>query len=111
MDLPPVVVSEQQISLEELENYTRTTFANLPEGCQNLYHNIAGHSITVASASFPQLPEAIDQSCGDPNKVCGKMLEHKKGEFGGILETYLRITVGDNLVRHYCQKRSFEIGD
>lgn len=91
-------MSEQEISLEELENYSRTTFINLPKGCQNLYHNIAGQNITVASASFPQLAEAIDQSCRDPKKICGKILEQKKDEFGRPEETYLRITVGDNMV-------------
>lgn len=76
------------------------TWANLPEGCQKLYHNISGPNITVQSPSFPQLPEAINQSCKDPNKVCGQILKEKaeKGDFKDPLETYLRITVGDNLV-------------
>ncbi|KAF5026357.1 hypothetical protein F66182_1565 [Fusarium sp. NRRL 66182] len=97
VDLPPVVVPETDITLEQLENLTAMTVVNLPEGCQKLYHNIAGPNITVQSPSFPQLPEAIDQSCKDPKKMCGKILKKKQDTFGDPDETYLRITVGDNL--------------
>lgn len=100
MDKPPLVISDEQISLAYLDKYTRTTYANLPAGCQTLYHNVAGHNITLESADFPQLAEAIDYSCRDPNLVCGKILSQKMAhpEFGSNLETYLRITVGNNLV-------------
>lgn len=99
-DFPPLVVPQDQITLKQLEESSAMTWANLPEGCQKLYHNISGPNITVQSPSFPRLPEAIDQSCKDPNKVCGQILKKKaeKGEFKDPLETYLRITVGDNLV-------------
>lgn len=101
MDLPPVVISEREISLEQLENYAATTFVNLPKACQNLYHNIAGQKITLESPSFPQLPEAIDQSCKNPEKICGKILKTKEGRFDDPTETYLRITIGDSLVSHH----------
>ncbi|KAM3551235.1 hypothetical protein MY1884_007827 [Beauveria asiatica] len=99
VDLPPLVVTDQQISLEALESYSHTTIANLPATCQTLYHNVAGPNITVESPTFPQLPEAIEQSLKDPNKVCGKMLAEKKKLEPWITdkELYLRITVGDNL--------------
>jgi hypothetical protein len=97
VDLPPLIVPENEITLEQLEASTAMTFVNLPEGCQKLYHNICGPNITVQPASFPQLPEAIDQSCKDPDKICGKILQ-TKNIFGDPLETYLRITLGDNLV-------------
>ncbi|KAM3553511.1 hypothetical protein ARSEF4850_006890 [Beauveria asiatica] len=99
VDLPPLVVTDQQISLEALESYSHTTIANLPATCQTLYHNVAGPNITVESPTFPQLPEAIEQSLKDPNKVCGKMLAEKKKIEPWITdkELYLRITVGDNL--------------
>lgn len=97
-DFPPLVVPQDQISLEQLEEFSAMTFASLPEGCQKLYHNISGPNITVQPHSFPQLPEAIDQSCKDPSKLCWKILKAKEDKFGDPLETYLRITVGDNLV-------------
>ncbi|KAM0228270.1 hypothetical protein ACHAP5_011989 [Fusarium lateritium] len=96
VDLPPLIVSQNEITLEQLESSTAMTYVNLPEGCQKLYHNISGPNITVQPASFPQLPEAIDQSCKDPDKICGKILKNKD-TFNDPLETYLRITLGDNL--------------
>ncbi|RGP66306.1 cysteine dioxygenase type i [Fusarium sporotrichioides] len=96
VDLPPLIVPEDEITLEQLESSTAMTFVNLPEGCQKLYHNICGPNITVQPASFPQLPEAIDQSCKNPDKICGKILQNKD-TFGDPRETYLRITLGDNL--------------
>ncbi|KAF4337730.1 cysteine dioxygenase [Fusarium beomiforme] len=96
VDLPPVVIPESEMTLEILESLEAMTFANLPKACQKLYHNIAGPKITARPASFPELPQAIDASCKDPNKYCGKILA-KKNTFGDPLETYLRITVGDNL--------------
>lgn len=99
-DFPPLVVPQDQITLKQIEEFSAMTFANLPKGCQKLYHNISGPNITVQSPDFPQLPEAIDQSCKGPNKLCWKILKQKEeeGEFHDPLETYLRITVGDNLV-------------
>lgn len=100
MDKPPLVVSDEQVSLEDLDKYHRTTYANLPPGCQALYHNIAGHNVSLESASFPQLAQAIDYSYRDPRLVCGKILaqKQKKNEFHDKSKTYLRITVGSNLV-------------
>ncbi|ENH66871.1 Cysteine dioxygenase [Fusarium oxysporum f. sp. cubense race 1] len=48
------------------------------------------------ASALLELPEAIDESCRDPKKVCGEILEGKN-TFGDKLETYLRITIGDNL--------------
>ncbi|KAF5588388.1 cysteine dioxygenase [Fusarium pseudocircinatum] len=96
VDLPPVVIPESEMTLEILENMTAMTFANLPKACQKLYHNISGAKITARPEKFKDLPEAIDESCRDENKYCGDILK-RKDTFGDPLETYLRITVGDNL--------------
>ncbi|RMJ04682.1 hypothetical protein CDV36_014642 [Fusarium kuroshium] len=96
-DLPPLVVPQDQITLEQLENMSAMTWASLPEGCQKLYHNISGPNITARPGWFPDLPQAIQWSCSEPYRLCGSILESKKGEFGDKTETYLRITVGDNL--------------
>ncbi|PNP85177.1 hypothetical protein FNYG_01406 [Fusarium nygamai] len=96
VDLPPVVIPESEMTLEILEDMTAMTFANLPKACQKLYHNISGAKITARPEKFKDLPEAIDESCRDENKYCGDILK-RKNTFGDKLETYLRITVGDNL--------------
>ncbi|KAI1040754.1 hypothetical protein LB505_012088 [Fusarium chuoi] len=96
VDLPPVIIPQSEMTLEILEKMTEMTFANLPDACQKLYHNISGPKITARPDGFKDLPEAIDESCRDPEKVCGKILDGKN-TFGDKLETYLRITIGDNL--------------
>ncbi|KAF4432140.1 Cysteine dioxygenase [Fusarium acutatum] len=96
VDLPPVVIPESEMTLEILEKMTAMTFANLPKACQKLYHNISGAKITARPDSFPKLPEAIDESCRDEKKYCGAILK-VKNTFKDPTETYLRITVGDNL--------------
>jgi hypothetical protein len=101
VDLPPVVIPESEMTLEILESLSAMTFANLPKACQKLYHNISGAKITARPSSFPQLPEAIDESCRDEKKYCGNILKGKD-TFGDPLETYLRITIGDNLVCSSC---------
>jgi hypothetical protein len=97
VDLPPVVIPQSEMTLDILEKMTAMTFANLPQACQKLYHNISGAKITARPENFKDLPEAIDESCRDENKYCGDILK-RKNTFGDKLETYLRITVGDNLV-------------
>ncbi|RBQ72284.1 hypothetical protein FVER14953_07598 [Fusarium verticillioides] len=96
VDLPPVVIPQSEMTLDILEKMTAMTFANLPQACQKLYHNISGAKITARPEKFKDLPEAIDESCRDENKYCGDILK-RKNIFGDKLETYLRITVGDNL--------------
>ncbi|KAF4954455.1 hypothetical protein FGADI_5234 [Fusarium gaditjirri] len=101
VDLPPLVIPESEMTLDILEKMSAMTFANLPNACQKLYHNISGAKITARPDHFKKLPEAIDESCRDPEKVCGKILERKskskKNTFKDPTETYLRITIGDNL--------------
>ncbi|KAF4493861.1 Cysteine dioxygenase [Fusarium agapanthi] len=96
VDLPPVVIPESEMTLDILEKMTAMTFANLPKACQKLYHNISGAKITARPDSFPKLPEAIDESCRDEKKYCGAILK-AKDTFKDPTETYLRITIGDNL--------------
>ncbi|KAF5268052.1 hypothetical protein FOXYS1_1066 [Fusarium oxysporum] len=69
VDLPPVVIPESEMTLDILEKMSAMTFANLPKACQKLYHNISGAKITARPVDFPELPEAIDESCRDPKKA------------------------------------------
>ncbi|KAG5789183.1 hypothetical protein H9Q69_011764 [Fusarium xylarioides] len=96
VDLPPVVIPESEMTLDILERMTAMTFANLPQACQKLYHNISGAKITARPDFFDKLPETIDASCRDENKYCGAILK-QKDTFKDPTETYLRITIGDNL--------------
>ncbi|OJI83485.1 hypothetical protein ASPTUDRAFT_200934 [Aspergillus tubingensis CBS 134.48] len=61
-DLPPLVVSNESVSLRDLDLARVTTWANLPRACQTLYHNIVGQGIKLKTDDFEDLPEAIHRS-------------------------------------------------
>lgn len=55
VDLAPVVVSEQSISMHQLASGSVTTAVDLPKACQDLYHNVTGVNITLETPEFPGL--------------------------------------------------------
>jgi hypothetical protein len=99
IDLSPFVISDQKVSLLQLEKGDYTIFANLPEACQTLYHNVAGPSISLETEDFP-FAAAIQRSVSTPGLWGHKKLKDKASEFGKLDEkgTYLRITLGTNQV-------------
>ncbi|KAK6504449.1 hypothetical protein TWF506_002646 [Arthrobotrys conoides] len=101
VDLPPTVVTNEEVSLRDLSLRRVTTWANLPEACQKLYHNVAGKNVTLESPDFEGFADAIHKSvttegywghsklkskCKDPNNVEIDEFRHK----------YLRITIGSH---------------
>ena len=102
MDLPPVVVSNEVVSLRTLDLAAMTTWANLPRTCQTLYHNIAGKNITL-DLEFKELPEAIHNSVTTPgywghNKLNSKCKNPSNPNPEELVYKYLRITIGSNKV-------------
>jgi hypothetical protein len=99
MDLSPYVISNQNISLLDLERGVYTTPANLPAACQTLYGNVAGPDITLDTPQFPDFSKAIQRSVSTEGLLGYKLLKAKSSEFGheDFLGTYLRITLGYNL--------------
>ena len=99
MDLSPFVISDQKVSLLQLEKNNYTIFANLPEACQVLYHNVAGPEITLEAEDFP-FAAAIQRSVSTEGLWGYETLMKKATEFGERDEkgTYLRITLGTNQV-------------
>lgn len=99
MDLPPFVVTADQITLRDIENGFFTAPINPPDACQKLYGNVAGTKIVLNDNDFPQFAEAIQRSCTDPRGWAYQKLKAKQGELGSDpYGTYLRITLGYNQV-------------
>ncbi|KAH8726011.1 RmlC-like cupin domain-containing protein [Phaeosphaeriaceae sp. PMI808] len=101
MDLPPLVVANESVSLRELDLAKVTTWANLPKACQNLYHNIAGLGVTLETADFPDLAlaEAIHKSVTTPGYWGYKKLQSKCSNPADDKEfvlKYLRVTIGSS---------------
>jgi hypothetical protein len=75
--------------------------ANLSVVSQKLYNCISGPNFVLDDASFPEFSQAIEHSIRTPGLWCYERLQQKSTEFnpGGKpnpLETYLRITLGQN---------------
>ncbi|KAK6353077.1 hypothetical protein TWF696_005067 [Orbilia brochopaga] len=98
VDLPPLVVTNELVSLRDLDLARVTTWANLPEACQKLYHNIVGKNIVLQDTSEFDFAAAIHHSVTTPG--CwgySKLLEKCHNDTNRFQYTYLRITIGSNL--------------
>jgi hypothetical protein len=74
--------------------------ANMSLVNQKLYNCISGKKFVLDDADFPDFSKAIEYSISTPGLWCNKRLKEKASEFSkerpNILETYLRITLGQN---------------
>nr|YP_009306230.1 hypothetical protein [Derbesia sp. WEST4838]AOP19134.1 hypothetical protein [Derbesia sp. WEST4838] len=97
-DIPPVIISSQQITLDELEKNSKTVIEDLSNECIYLYSNVGGPKIQLNTAYFPDFVSAINYSIITPDKYCYNKLKEKACEFrsNDPLETYLRVTIGFN---------------
>ncbi|MBU2704831.1 hypothetical protein KCM76_02495 [Zooshikella marina] len=98
VDLPPVVTSSNEVTLDMLDQGTSTVINNLFEECGVLYGNVAGQRVVLNTPDFPGFADAINYSIITKGCMLYEKLKEKKGEFGhsDLNETYLRITVGVN---------------
>jgi hypothetical protein len=73
---------------------------NLSITSQVLYECIAGENFVLNDNDFPDFSKAIEYSIATPGCWCNTKLKEKSTEFNpdvpNILETYLRITLGEN---------------
>ncbi|KAF8315641.1 hypothetical protein DL93DRAFT_2166599 [Clavulina sp. PMI_390] len=100
LDHSPYVLSDQAITLRDIESNIYTVPANLPPACQQLYANVCGASIRLEDESFPDFAEAIQWSVSAEGRVGYELLKKKATEFEGppnFQTTYLRITLGHSL--------------
>ncbi|THU81665.1 hypothetical protein K435DRAFT_635125, partial [Dendrothele bispora CBS 962.96] len=97
-DIPPVIRSGDQVSLDDLANGQFTVPENLSVECQKLYHNVAGVDVVLDSPDFPDFSSAIEYSVNTPGAYGYGLLKDKQGELGDDFRgTYLRITIGTDL--------------
>ncbi|MCA9707572.1 MAG: cysteine dioxygenase family protein [Myxococcales bacterium] len=98
-DIPALIVPSQVITMDQLARGEVTVIENLSDGCNVLYANVAGANIQLDTPDFPDFSEAINYSIMTEGCVCYELLKSKEGEFGpsNPQETYLRITLGENL--------------
>lgn len=98
--IPLVVKNMDELTIEHLAAATHMPIANLPPICQKLYNCIAGKNFRLHTPDFPDFSQAIEYSIRTPGLWCYNKLRDKSREFNpdkpDLLETYLRITLGEN---------------
>lgn len=96
--VPYLVKPTDELTMDDIAAGTYIPAANLSLTSQKLYNCISGRQFRLATPDFPDFVKAIEYSIATPGRWCYERLKQKASEFGKPepLETYLRITLGEN---------------
>ena len=98
--IPLIVKDIDQLTMSDIASATYMPIVNLPTICQKLYNCIAGEKFVLDTPDFPDFTQAIEYSIRTPGMWCYQKLLDKSREFNpdkpNPIETYLRITLGQN---------------
>lgn len=95
--VPMIVKDVHELTMDDVASSKYMPIANLSPTCQKLYNCISGEKFVLDTPDFPDFTQAIEYSIKTPGKWCYQKLIDKSREFGSDpLETYLRITLGQN---------------
>ena len=98
--IPLVVKNTHELVMGDIARSKYLPKSNLSMTSQILYDCIAGKKFVLDDAEFPDFSKAIEYSIATPGCWCNTRLKEKSTEFNkdkpNILETYLRITLGEN---------------
>lgn len=96
--VPHLVKSTDSLTMDDIAAGTYIPAANLSLISQKLYNCISGRRFSLSTPDFPDFVKAIEYSIATPGRWCYERLKQKADEFGKPvpLETYLRITLGEN---------------
>jgi len=95
-----LVKDTHDLSMDHVAKGNYLPKANLTLAAQQLYDCIAGKNFVLDSSDFPDFTQAIEYSLKTPGCWCNQRIKDKSTEFNKdkpyLLETYLRITLGQN---------------
>jgi hypothetical protein len=98
--VPLLVRDTDHLSMLDIAKGTYLPKANLSLTSQKLHNCISGERFVLDDDDFPHFSDAIEQSIATPGLWCYEKLQSKSREFNpdhpNLLETYLRITLGEN---------------
>lgn len=98
--IPMYVLDTDRLSIDDVASGVYLPDSNLDSMCQKLFNCISGKNFVLDDPSFPDFSKAIEYSIKTPGLWCYDRLLQKATEFNkdkpDILETYLRITIGEN---------------
>jgi hypothetical protein len=97
--VPLVVKDTNELTMDDVGSGAYLPNAMLSPAAQALYNCVAGKKFVLDTPDFPDFSKAIEYSINTPGMWCNTRLKEKSQEFGKDpqpLETYLRITLGQN---------------
>jgi uncharacterized RmlC-like cupin family protein len=98
--VPLTLKDTATLTMDDVASGSYMPVANLPVTAQKLYNCIAGPKFCLDTPEVPDFYRAIELSIATPGSWCYETLKKKATEFSkdrpNILETYLRITLGQN---------------
>lgn len=99
-NIPMYVLDKNLLSIDDVASGLYLPSSNLDTINKKLYDCISGKKFILDDDSFPDFSKAIEYSIKTPGLWCHDKLLQKATEFNkdkpNILETYLRITLGEN---------------
>ncbi len=97
--IPLIVKNTNELTMEDIANNTFLPHASLSQDAQMLYNCVSGNNFILNTSDFPDFAKAVEYSIATDGCWCNTRLKEKATEFGkdpNPLETYLRITLGEN---------------
>lgn len=97
--VPLRVKGTHQLTMDDVASSCYLPNSMLSPAAQALYNCVAGEKFVLNTPDFPDFTDAIEYSIRTPGLWCNTRLAQKANEFSKDpqpLETYLRITLGEN---------------
>jgi hypothetical protein len=99
VSVPLLVKGMNELTMNDIAMNRALPSTSLPSAAQMLYGCVAGPMFILNTPDFPDFTNAIEHSIRTEGLWCNTRLKQKATEFGKDpqpLETYLRITLGQN---------------
>ena len=98
--VPLIIRPTDDLSMDDIAGGKIVAKSHLTPTGQKLFNCVSGRNFILDAPDFPDFSKAIERSIADPHGWCHKRLKEKSREFDkdhpNELETYLRITIGEN---------------
>ena len=98
--VPLIIRPTDDLSMDDIAGGMIVAKSHLTPTGQKLFNCVSGRKFILDAPDFPDFSKAIERSIADPHGWCHKRLKEKSREFDkdhpNELETYLRITIGEN---------------
>jgi len=97
--VPLLLKGTNTLTMDDVAGTEYLASASLSVSAQTLYNCVAGEKFVLDTPDFPDFSKAIEYSIRTPGMWCNTRIRQKANEFSKEpqpLETYLRITLGQN---------------